>query len=139
MRLSSAKTKSTIVLINPDSRLQVSTSLSLAQGEARKNKLPLAVVVRHDPMAEVNDARFDELEKLERQLAYYQIPLILMFGSLSAVLRALQKHFEPDIYESDDAPGALTRHEIKWPWTVQSVTVLRRYISKVGVDGVCEL
>lgn len=139
MRLSSAASKSVIVLLEPSRTRRVSATMEAAQRAALKSKLPMAVVVPYDSPSQPDDGFFKDMALLELQLSHVQVPLILMFGSKAAVLKSLQKHFEPDVYQSDDRPGVLTRHQFAWPWPVQSVAVLQRYLAKVGIEGVCAL
>lgn len=103
-------------------------SLIAAQRYAQKDNLPLAVVAIVSA-SELSHPPLGELQKIEKHLREYNIPLLTMVGDRHHALQALAAHIRPRLVMQDKTldTAVLTRHQIDWPKLVQPVDKLFAY------------
>jgi hypothetical protein len=100
------------------------------QSYALSHKLPFSVVCCLDPSA-VGDEAFIVLERTEKLLGKYHIPLIVLIGGRESALAVFARHAKPRIFSASDVTaqaGQLRAHVPDWPGTVQRVSRIREYI-----------
>lgn len=109
-------------------------NLACAQKIAIDSKLPFAVIYFH-PNQSVkleNKSILEKLEELEKDLAKYNIPLMVFIGNKSDRLEGIRIHLNPSaIYNNETKiPGnhTLAVHPITWPGIVFSTKILRSRI-----------
>lgn len=101
-----------------------------AQQQALKLNLPFAVVAVVSK--ELLMAEGLQLADLESKLTRFNIPLIVLIGDESTVLKGLFHHVKPMHVYSDAVPPptqqALVKHSQQWPGTIIKVAELKRLI-----------
>ncbi len=109
-------------------------SLAFAQKIARESELPFAVIYFH-PNKSVkldNKSILKKLEGLERDLAKYNIPLMVFIGNKSDRLEGISMHLSPsEIYDNQariTGSHSMILHPIDWPGIVFSTKILRSRI-----------
>jgi hypothetical protein len=110
-------------------------SLSRAQRFAFKYALPLAVVTVLEVTGRNEQImQLEELQPIEKQLAHFNIPVIVLIGSTQTVLEGFKHHTKPkQLFIPDDVVPATTPqlqiHPYTWPGTVIPVKGIMKLVT----------
>lgn len=117
----------------PHDRPWLDAKFEIAQQDALKRKLPLAVVICIEP--EHYGDKLPYLQAIEKKLGEHGLPLIVLIGSEAKTLPALVKHSKPvHVYgHGGGMAGAavkLQNYPYKWPGIVIKTSELKIIVDK---------
>ena len=114
-------------------RLSLDIQFEHAQTDALERKLPFAVVACVPAIDYTH--KLKQLQAIEKTLAAYDIPLIVLVGEETTVISSIIKHANPvKVYgqsiESDQTEIKIYHHPFEWPGIVIKTDELKKIVDK---------
>lgn len=134
MELEDSSTRCILYEIEIDQNVVDNSSLAFAQSQAIDQKLPFAVIYFHpSKKANLDNPKvLQTLQKIEKDLIDYNIPLMVFIGDRKDRLEGINIYLKPlDIYNQNKASltdQKLQIHPINWHGVVFSTKILETRI-----------